>query len=351
MKTKKIIFTLLILILVSCKESNAQKKDIKTMENKDNYVWSATITNPDGFAVEIHEGYIADDKQPIASFVNTGTINQSWNYESDGVTGGNIVPTNFSLTWLGYADKKFWKAQGKLPSDVILALFRKGYMHTEYKTRSKITYKHICFGLTPGGMVVVWLTGLDQRVEIATFQAKETLVNVNDFCRNALELSQQGLYDYSFNHLPEETQAEIKTHGLPIGKWEKYRKKYNYRFVSQHYKPTVKERFDRRTKYYNGEEETLQEGELLLYKQRAIPYKAKFYYMDDGLNGGNITFDDQEMMQVFETISKKHPNEPFDIIAKVGFEYRDMTFTVKCGEDSIPLEKVKIDNMFRGIKD
>ena len=121
--------------------------------------------------------------------------------------------------------------------------------------------------------------------------------------------------------------------------------------MSQHYKPTAKERFDRRTKFYNGEEETLQEGELLLYKQRAIPYKAKFYYVDEGLNGGNITFDDQEMMQVFETMSKKHPNEPFDIIAKVGFEYRDMTFTVVCGKDSIPLEKVKIDNMFRGIVD
>jgi hypothetical protein len=352
MKTIKIAFVMLLLMFASCKETNAQKtQEIMNIENKNNFGWSATITNAHGYPVEIHEGYIADDKQPIASFVNTGTIDQGWNYDGDGVTGGNIVPTNFSLTWLSYADKKFWKAEGKLPSETILALFRKGYMHTEYKTRSKITYKHLCFGLTPGGMVVVWLTGLDQRVEIATFQATETLVNVNDFCKNALELSQQGLYDYSFDHLPEATKAEIKAHGLPIGKWEKYRKKYNYRFISQHYKPTVKEDFDRQIKYYNGEEEIFQEGELLLYKQRAIPYKAEFYYTDDGLNGSDIIFDDQEMMQVFETMSKKNPNEPFDIIAKVGFEYRDMTFSVKCGEDSIPLEKVKIDNMFSGIKD
>ena len=352
MKTITKLLALLLVVFASCKNTNAQKpQEMTTMENKTQYNWTACVTNPHGFPVEVDKGYLANEKEPIASFVNTGKINQGWTNDGSGITGGNIIPTNFSLTWLGYADKKFWKAEGKLPSAMMLALFQKGYMHTEYKTRSKITYKNITFGLAPGGMVSVWLTGLDQRVEIATFQAVETFVNFNEFYTNPDRETQQQLFDYFFSRIPSETQAEIKAHGLPIGKWEKYRKSYKYRFVSQHYKPTVKEEFDRQIKYYNGEEEIFQEGELLLYKQRAIPYKAIFYYMDDGLSGGDVTFDDQEMMQVFETISKKHPNEPFDIIAKVGFEYRDMTFTVKCGEDSIPLEKVKIDNMFSGIKD
>ena len=321
MKTITKLLGLLFVVFASCKNTNAQKpEEMTTMENKTEYNWSASVTSPHGFFIEVSNGYLANNKEPIASFTNTGNTNGvDWHTESSGITGGNIIPTNFSLTWLGYADKKFWKAEGKLPSDMILALFEKGYMHTEYKTRSKITYKNITFGLAPGGMVSVWLTGPDQRVEIASFQAKETFVDFNEFYRNADHETQQQLFDYFFTRIPEETKAEIKAHGLPIGKWEKYRKKYNYRFVSQHYKPTVKEEFDRQIKYYNGEEEIFQEGELLLYKQRAIPYKAEFYYMDDGLNGGDVFFDDQEMMQVFETISKKHPNEPFDIIAKVGF--------------------------------
>ena len=116
------------------------------------------------------------------------------------------------------------------------------------------------------------------------------------------------------------------------------------------YKPTVKEEYYRQVKYYNGEEEILQEGELNLYGLKAIPYKAIFYYKDDGLNGAEVTFDDQEMMQVFETISEKHPNEPIDIVAKVGFEYSGITFKVVCGKDSIELKKVITDHMYRGIK-
>lgn len=351
MKTKKILLVLLLVVNTACKNTNAQETETK-MENKTDFGWSATITNPDGYPVEIHEGYIADDKQPIASFANTGTIDQSWNYESDGITGGNIIPTNFSLTWLSYADKKFWKAQGKLPNDLILKLFRDGYIHTDMvKVRSKITYKHITFGLTPGGMVVVWLTGYDQRVEIASFQAiEDTDVKINEFWRNPDYLTKEKSLEIFYNAIPEETKTYIKANGLPIGKWEKYRKKYNYRFVSQLYKPTAKEEFDRRLKYYNGEEEILKEGELDLYRLKAIPYKATFYYNDNGLNGAKVTFDDQEMMDVFETISEKHPNEPIDIVAKVGFEYSGITFKVVCGKDSIELKKVITDHMYQGLK-
>jgi hypothetical protein len=78
---------------------------------------------------------------------------------------------------------------------------------------------------------------------------------------------------------------------------------------------------------------------------------VKFYYKDNGMNGGLITFNDQEMMEVFETVSKKHPNEPIDINVKVGFEYKDLTFTVVCGATSLPLKKVVIERMFKGIID
>jgi hypothetical protein len=346
METKKIVLALLLLIITSCKDTNTNKIENSNMEDKDNFSWSATITNPDGYYVEIHEGYIADDKQMIAPFVNLGTITQSWGYDGSGISGGNKIPTHFSLTWLGYADKKFWKVEGKLPSDTLLNLFKTGYLHTdELDVRSKITYKHITFGLAPGGMVVVWLSGRDERVEIGVYQAEETFVDNNKFWRNPENMNQKQFLDLYYSYISPETKAEIKAHGLPVGKWEKYRKKYNYCFKSQIYKPTVTEEFYRRLKYYNGEEEILKEGELDLYRKKAIPYKVSFYYKDNGIKGGQIIFNDQEMMRVFETLSKKYPNEPIDIIAKVGFEYRSMTFTVVCGKESIKLEKVELTNM------
>lgn len=349
MKTIKTITLGLLTLVISCKNLNSKKEE-KMEEEK--FSWGVTVTNPDGYAVEIHSGYIANDKAPIASFANLGSIDQSWDHEGDGISGGEGIPTNFSLTWLSYADKKFWKAQGKLPADKIEALFKEGYMHTDMTdVRSKITYNKLVFGLAPGGRVVVWLGGKDQRVELASFQAEVAKVDIGQFWRNPDYLSEEKQYDLFYSYLKPETQAYIKANGLPIGKWEKYRKRYNYRFVSKHYKPSVKELFDRDLMYYNGEQEILQEGELDKYKLKAIPYKVRFYYKDDGLCGGVVTFDDQEMMQVFESLSKKYPNEPIDIMVKVGFEYKDLTFTVISGKDSIPLKKVVIEKMFYGITD
>jgi hypothetical protein len=345
----KTIVAFFLLLLVSCKDNKKQPN----MKVEETFSWGATVTNPHGYPVEIESGYIADNKKPIASFMNLGSIDQSWDYEGDGVSGGEGIPTNFSLTWLSFADKKFWKAQGQLPAHKILALFKEGYRHTDMKdVRSKITYKRLVFGLAPGGHVVVWLGGLDQRVELASFQAKEDKeVDISGFWRNPDYLSPEKQYDLFYSYLKPETQDYIKKHGLPIGKWETYRKRYNYRFVSKHYKPSVKEEFYRRLKYYNGEEEILQEGELDQHRLKAIPYSVKFYYKDNGMNGGLITFNDQEMMEVFETVSKKHPNEPIDINVKVGFEYKDLTFTVVCGATSLPLKKVVIERMFKGIID
>jgi hypothetical protein len=343
----KIIVAFFLLLLVSCKDNKKEKK-----MNNNEFSWSACVTSPNGYFAEVHDGYLATDNEPIASFVNMGNTNGiDWHTESNGITGSNKIPTNFSLTWLSYADKKFWKAQGQLPANKILALFKEGYRHTDMKdVRSKITYKRLVFGLAPGGHVVVWLGGLDQRVELASFQAKETYVDFRSFYRVDKE-TQQEMLDYFYSRIPQETQDYIKKHGLPIGKWETYRKRYNYRFVSKHYKPSVKELFERDLMYYNGEQEILQEGELDQHRLKAIPYKVRFYYKDDGLCGGIAIFNDQEMMEVFETMSKKHPNKPIDINVKVGFEYKDLTFTVVCGTTSLPLKKVVIERMFKGIID
>jgi hypothetical protein len=343
MKTIKTIPFALMLFLGSCKDIKKEKK----ME-EENFSWSACVTSPSGYFAEVASGYLATDKEPIASFVDTGdTQGYDWYSESDGITGSDKIPTHFSLTWLSFADKKFWKAEGKLPADRIRVLFKEGYMHTDMvKVRSKITYKKLIFGLAPGGHVVVWLGGKDQRVELASFQATEDKeANISEFWRNPDYLSPEKQYDLFYGYLKPETQAYIKAHGLPIGKWEKYRKRYNYRFVSKHYKLTVKERFDRQIKYYNGEEEILKEGELDIYLSRAIPYNIGFFYLDNELEWAEATFDDQEIMEVFEILSKKYPNEPMDIIANVGFEYRNITFTVVCGKDRIPLKKITLGNM------
>ena len=53
------------------------------------------------------------------------------------------------------------------------------------------------------------------------------------------------------------------------------------------------------------------------------------------------------------TIRNKHTierNEPIDIVAKVGFEYSNLAFTVVCGKDSIELKKARVEHMSGAVK-
>ena len=50
-----------------------------------------------------------------------------------------------------------------------------------------------------------------------------------------------------------------------------------------------------------------------------------------------IVFDDQEMLSVFDSLQKKYPSKPMDIIVKPTFEYTDFKLSVKCENEEIPL--------------
>ena len=235
----KIVKTFLVaLLLIAC-----QNKKQEAMNDKKIFHFGATVTNPHDYPVEIHEGYIANDKEMMSPFMNVGRIDQAWDNDGSDNSGGTGMPTNFSLTWLSYAEKKFWLVEGKISPAAqakIQTLFEAGYEHTQWRsdgtgTESHITYKTLCFGLAPSGLVVLWLAGEDRRVEIETYQAKETHISPNAFYRNPDNFNEKEFLDDYYTLTPKETQAYIAQYGLPLNRWRNYRKKYNYRFTIQYY--------------------------------------------------------------------------------------------------------------------
>ncbi|MET2997087.1 DUF2931 family protein, partial [Flavobacterium columnare] len=82
-----------------------------------------------------------------------------------------------NLTYVAYAEKKFYKVEAALPADKILAEFKKGYDRMTHKGDIvHETYDVLTVGAAPGGCIVVWLSGSNNRVEICRLQAKETFV-------------------------------------------------------------------------------------------------------------------------------------------------------------------------------
>ncbi|MCV9929309.1 DUF2931 family protein [Flavobacterium sp. LS1R49] len=313
------------------------------MEDKKDFSWAVTVTAPFNYPIEIHKGYLGNDKKMIAAFISTGLNENGWNYDGDALSGGNTLPTLLSLTWISYAEKKFWKIETSIDQAVqnkMIALFKEGYMNKDREgIWSHLTYKNITVGLAPGGTVVLWLTGKNRRVEVAHYQAKETFVSVDEFYRNPHEHTQQGFYDFCFkSYVPKETQAYIKEKGVPVNLWNNYRTKYKYHFNLHFYKAD-KENLERYTKYVNGEEEKEKVEEIVLDKSKALPEYVRFYFNQ---YNAEAEFDGEEILAAFKKISKNHPDATIEIEARVAFMYKTVVFTVKCGGEEIPLEKVTV---------
>ena len=315
------------------------------MQDKKDFNWAVTVTAPFHYPIDIHKGYLSDDKKMIAAFISTGLNQSGWNYDGNALSGGNTntLPNLLSLTWLSYAEKKFWKietSRDKTTQNRILTLFQEGYMSKDREgIWSHVTYKNITVGLAPGGTVVLWLTGKNKRVEIAHYQAQETFVSVNEFYRNPDEDTQQEFYDYFYNaYIPKETRAYIKEKGVPINLWNDYRTKYKYHFNLHFYK-SDKETLVRYTKYVNGEEEKEKVEETVLDKSKALPSYVRFYFNQFN---AETEFDGEEILDAFKKISKNHPDKKIEIEARVTFMYKTVEFTVKCEGEEIPLEKTVV---------
>ncbi|PIF70600.1 DUF2931 family protein [Flavobacterium sp. 2] len=327
-----------IIALLSCNGSNKKK-----MENKDNFSWGVGVTAPREYPVEIHRGYLGNENKMIAEFINIGLIQYGWVYDGEALSGGNEIPTHLSLTWISYGEKKFWKIEtaiDKTTQDKIQKLFEEGYIRKERNGElSHITYKKITVGLAPGGTVVLWLSGLNKKVEIAHYQAVETFVSVNEFYRNPDEDTQQEFYNYFYNaYIPKETKEYIKKNGVPVKLWKEFRTKYNYRFNIHFYK-TDKESSERETEYVNGEKEIVKVEDLIIYQNKPLPSYCRFWFSQ---YNAEAEFDGEEILNAFKKLTIAHPDKKIEIEAKVAFMYKTTTFTVRCEGDEIPLEKTVV---------
>ncbi|ELY2018668.1 DUF2931 family protein, partial [Flavobacterium psychrophilum] len=309
---------LVFLLLASCQQNKKKNK----MEEKI-FNWGVSVTTPKGYPIEIHKGYIADDKQMISPFMNIGSIEQAWDNDGSDNSGGSGMPTNFSLTWLSFAEKKFWKVEGKISTTAqakIQALFQEGYNHSTWDNDDKevvthITYNNLCFGLAPSGLLVLWFSGEDRRIEIETYQAQETVVSPDEFYRNPDNLKESQFLDLFYTFAPHETQDYIAKNGLPLNRWRNYRKKYNYRFNIQFYKED-REPVDRQVRYLNGETEIIPFDKLYLFQEKTLPSYVNFFF---NKFNGDVTFNGEELLLIFDKLSKKHPNKEITINVKVAF--------------------------------
>jgi Protein of unknown function (DUF2931) len=339
---KLFVITIFCVTNLSCKQNNMNAQDENKDKNKTDFGWSSSVTSILDYPIEVHTGYLATKKEFITAFRNNGVEQNGWDVDGqEGGSGGRIIPTLVSLTWVSYAEKKFWLLdEAVLPADKILKLFQEGFYNEDRRTKKQVheTYKHIVVAVAPGGMVVIFLTGLWHRVEIGRYQAKETFVSVNEFYDNPSGDNQQQFFDWWFeNGVPKDNLSKIKKDGIPFGLWDTYRERYNWRFDVQFYKQGDKEIAPRDISYINGEEDILKPGEDVQFLNQALPKVGRLYFKT---NYCEATFDEDEIVAAFKKVTQGNAKAEVTIVAKVQFMYKSVKFSVKCGDNVVELEKV-----------
>jgi hypothetical protein len=296
------------------KENQAQKQNNKMEEE---YSWSPGADAPNEYPAEVISGYFYKGEE-IAFVPNGSVVNSGWGQDGMQMRGASFIPEGLNITFLSFVENKFYEGDFKLPKDVILDYFRKGY--TDFDTKKKVTYHNMYIGLAPGGMVVLWMAGnRSNQVEIGRFQATETQVPME-------EVNPRGIKDRNeyvngtISDYPKVVE-NLKENGIQFGLHEKYRTRYTWRP-----KVILPEgcRMDwMAMTMYNGEAEELfdESFEKNEYRKRAIPKTIDMTWFDaKGEKFGSqmyLSWNEPETFEAFKQIFRNDKESKAELVLKV----------------------------------
>lgn len=333
MKNYFLQLIVLLSITISCQNK---------MEEK--FEWLPTESAPLLYPMEIYKGHLYFEDGESVYIPSSGFAHNGWGNGGSLHTQGEDlkpVPVKLEVTWGSFSENKFYTGSWTLPKEKMLKLFQEGVVW--YRTRKKETYKEILVGCAPGGVVVVWMRGAGQQVEIGRYQAHETHIAMSDFVPGNPTIKQE---DYLNIKGKPEIEAAIKQRGgIEYGLWDSYRKKYTWRTRIEIPNYT----FDNSSyEMFNGEMEELFDESLKKneFKERAVPKLLDFIIAD--AKGKRTVWefkylDEEEIIGLFK---QADPNKPIEIILRMNEDFSNRSLIFKQGDKEIPIKKVDLDNMW-----
>ncbi|MDL2145126.1 DUF2931 family protein [Flavobacterium tructae] len=334
---KKKLFLLLLIILFSCKPE--MKK----------YEWLPTANAPELYPTYIHDGHFYLEDGGSVYIPTAGANSNGWGNTGSTHTQGEdlkALPVKMDITWASYIEKKFYTGSWDMPIDTLKKLFEKGTI--AWRDGRISNYSEIRVSCAPGGIVVVWVYGDDQQIEVARFQATETHVAMKELIPANPTLTYEKYFDVS-ESVPE-AYENLKKSGIQYDIWDIYRKKYNWRArveIPNHKLMNIG------FKMYNGEEETIFNKKIIepiqenLFELRAIPKQLNFIFEDNKKLQTVFEvkpFDEEEIMGLFKHAD---PSKPIEIILRMNEDFSNRSLIFKQGEKEISIKKIDFENMWK----
>lgn len=329
---KYYIKILFVLTFISCQ--NKIKK----------YEWLPTSSAPKLYPTEIYNAHLFLEDGNQVYIPTSASNNPGWGYSGSHHSQGEdlkAIPVKLEITWASFKENKFYTGGWDLPIEKIKQLFEKGT--TDWRTNKPSNYNLVVVGCAPGGVVVVWLYGDDQQIEISRFKAKETHINMRDFSPYAQV--PQNEYFKILGKLSPELEKELEKKGIQYDIWEVYRKKYSWKSsieIPNHEFQNVN------IEMCNGEEETLFNESIKQnpFKERAIPRLLSFIFKDK--SGKQTVFEIKyfDKDEIFNLFKQSDATKPIEIILRMNEDLSNRQIIFKQGDKEIPIKKIDLENMW-----
>ncbi|WP_068395970.1 DUF2931 family protein [Pedobacter cryoconitis] len=291
---------------------------------KQEYKWIPTIGAPEEYPIRIIKGEFISIDGHNTTLPGSEFVNQGWGTSGSVMVSGakkKAIPDSLALTWLSYADNKFYSGRFALPKQKISDLFKLGYL--DHDINEQRTYNYLTIGMTPGGGVVLWVTGGVRQVQVSDFYAKEVKLTKQDLRPNDTYLFEPGFAKEAYErNLAPEILERVEKEGINKDLLTKWLKRYNLNFTVN--SKAVKF-YQLRLFYLNAEQEEIFGSDLLDHKseQRAAPKETYVQWIDSKGRKmiTKIVFDADEIQRVFNEL-------PQNAKAELNFEVDPDEYTV-----------------------
>lgn len=272
---------------------------------EERYDWSGTLSAPLEYPAEVYKGELIANGY-TQGFKNWGVIASGWgNPNGTVITGPDTkpVPDSLSLTWLSFAENKFYSGRFALPKEKIAKLFKDGFMDDR---NQHVTYTQIVVGLAPEGTIAVWLMAPQKEIEVATFKAHPSSIDPETISDDDKYMFRQGYAQRTMDNemvITPEVKNSISANGsTPAESFEEtYRNRYNWKPVLN--AEGIVKNFVINS--YNGEREKLTDLQATKteYAKRAVPAMVVVYWTapDGKEHGAKILLNEKEIINAYKS--------------------------------------------------
>jgi len=337
-----IIFFIYATGATSCQQDRPKVKEIKASTAMKKFEWRPTESAPKSYPIEIVQGVLTNSDTDIETKIPRGsTIHGGWGeLGSLWITGEKLkpVPDKLEITWLSFAEKKFYSGSFDLPMDKMTSLFENG--HIDYRGVQE-DFNKIIIGLAPKGVIAVWLSGPGASVEIGFFKGKEVQLSMEDFHPGGVPTLKEYL-ELNTQELPEEIKSNFDNPITPevANQWESYRTRFPWKPL---FEPSEKGNLVRvLVKYYNGEKVYVKADDTAIqeFQYRPIPKQINLHWTDKNKfkYAGDFSFDASVVFKAFESLYKEVEPMETDFVIQIDKYNSNASFYLRTKSNQVKLE-------------